>query len=410
VIRGAIEAGEMKVLLCHNHYQQPGGEDHSFEDEARLLESNGHEVVRYTVHNDAISEMGRVALATRTVWNRSIYWELRQLMRLHGPDLVHFTNTFPLISPAAYYAAAAERIPVVQALRNYRLLCPNALFLRDGLPCEQCLGRAIATPAIIHRCYRDSRAATTIIAGMLSVHRALGSWRRKVNLFYTPSEFARRKFIAGGFSAEQIAVKPNFVDPDPGEGSGAGGYAIFVGRLSSEKGVSTLLEAWLRYNPCMSLKIVGDGPMADQVREAVQKCTRIEWLGRRPNQETLNLIGEAAVLVFPSLAYETFGRSVIESFAKGTPVITSDKGAAAELVENAINGYHFATGDGSSLAARIEQMAVESRGMRQAARAEYLRYYTADRNYQILLSIYQRACCRKVVHGDIGESVGVITS
>jgi glycosyltransferase involved in cell wall biosynthesis len=160
----------------------------------------------------------------------------------------------------------------------------------------------------------------------------------------------------------------------------------------------------------MLLKIVGDGPMADQVRQAVQKCAKIEWLGRRPNRETLQLIGEASVLVFPSLAYETFGRSVIESFAKGTPVITSDKGASAELVDSAVNGCHFATGDASSLAARVEQAAVGSRGMRHAARAEYLRSYTADRNYQILLSIYQRARCREDVDSQMGEPVGAITS
>ncbi|HSZ54077.1 MAG TPA: glycosyltransferase family 4 protein [Tepidisphaeraceae bacterium] len=400
----------MKVLLCHNHYQQPGGEDHSFEDEARLLELHGHQVVRYTLHNDAIADMGRVGVAVRTVWNQRIHSELRQLMRSEAPELVHFTNTFPLISPAAYYAAAAERIPVIQALRNYRLLCPNALLLRDGQPCELCLGRRVAIPAIVHKCYRDSRAATAVVAGMLATHRGLGTWQRKVNLFYTPSEFARRKYIAGGFPADRIAVKPNFVHPDPGEGSGKGGYAIFAGRLSQEKGVSTLLEAWLRHNPPMPLKILGDGPMAGDVRDAIQKCPKIEWLGRLPIDQTLHLIGEASVLVFPSLAYETFGRSIIESFARGTPVITSDKGASAELVEIAINGYHFATGDASSLAARVAQMATDAYKMRKAARAEYLRHYTADRNYQMLLSIYQRARCRQDLDNEMREPVGVITS
>lgn len=400
----------MRVLLCHNHYQQPGGEDHSFEDEARLLQSHGHEVVRYTLHNDAIGGMGRLGVAARTVWNRQVYHELRRLMRSHMPELVHFTNTFPLISPAAYYAAAAEQVPVVQALRNYRLLCPNALLLRDGHPCELCVGRRAAMPSIIHKCYRDSRAATAVVAGMLATHRGLGTWDRKVDLFYTPSEFARRKYIAGGFPAERIAVKPNFVHPDPGEGTGKGGYAIFVGRLSPEKGVSVLLEAWLRHNPPMPLKILGDGPMAAQVREAAAKCPAIEWLGRRPIDQTLQMIGEAATLVFPSLAYETFGRSIIESFAKGTPVITADKGASAELVQIAINGYHFTTGDADSLAARVQQMAGESQKMRQAARTEYLRHYTADCNYQALMSIYQRARCHKAVDNKVGEPVGVATS
>jgi len=394
----------MRLLLCHAHYQQRGGEDHSFEDEARLLESRGHEVVRYTLHNDAINEMGRVGIAVRTVWNHRVYRELREIMASSAPELVHFTNTFPLISPAAYYAARAEGVPVVQSLRNYRLLCPNALFLRDGLPCEDCLGKRFAMPAVKHRCYRDSRPATAVVAGMLTVHRMMGTWSRRVGLYVTPSEFARRKFIAGGFPEDKVAVKPNFVDPDPGEGGGTGGYAIFVGRLSSEKGIDTLLEAWLKHAPPVSLKILGDGPMAGTVRAAVDQAHgKIEWLGRQPYDQTMKLIGEAAMLVFPSLAYETFGRSVIESFAKGTPVITSDKGASAELVENGVNGYTFPRGDAAALAARVSQLAAQSANMRPAARAEYLRRYTADHNYRALMTIYHRVLVQNVAETKLGE-------
>jgi glycosyltransferase involved in cell wall biosynthesis len=399
----------MKLLLCHAHYQQRGGEDHSFEDEARLLESRGHEVVRYTLHNDAINEMGQLGIALRTVWHHRVFRELREIMASCGPDLVHFTNTFPLISPAAYYAAVAEGVPVVQSLRNYRLLCPNALFLRDGLPCEDCLGRRVAMPAIKHKCYRESRAATAVVAGMLTTHRLMGTWTRRVGLYVTPSEFARRKFIAGGFPEDRIAVKPNFVDPDPGEGSGSGGYAIFVGRLSSEKGISTLLDAWTRHAPPVPLKIVGDGPMAPQVQAAVdQSGGKIEWLGRRPNAETMQLIGEAAMLVFPSLAYETFGRSVIESFAKGTPVITSDQGASAELVDTGVTGHTFPRGDAQALARRVSMMAGQSRAMRPAARAEYLRHYTPDHNYRALMAVYHRVLVRRVAEVTLGGRVKAV--
>jgi glycosyltransferase involved in cell wall biosynthesis len=401
-----VPAGKMRILLCHNHYQQPGGEDHSFKDEARLLEEHGHEVVRYTLHNDAIAEMSRVGLAASTIWNGAVYRELRECMRSRRPDLVHFTNTFPLISPAAYYAARAEAIPVVQALRNYRLLCANALLLRDGLPCEKCLRRHVGLPAIRHKCYRDSRAATAVVTGMLAMHRAVGTWRRKVDLYYTPSEFARRKFIAGGFDPDRIAVKPNFVSPDPGEGAGSGGYAIFVGRLSPEKGLTTLLEAWQRHAPPIPLKVVGDGPLAPMVKEAAARSSQIQWLGQQPLQRTLDLIGDAAVLVFPSLAYETFGRTVIESFAKGTPVVTADNGAAAELVDDTTNGYHFVTGDAGSLAQRVAQMAERRGSMRRAARAKFLRYFTADRNYQMLMNIYRRAASRDESVEEVKEAVG----
>ena len=397
----------MRVLLCHNHYQQPGGEDHSFEDESRLLEEHGHEIARYTLHNADIEQMGRVGLAASTIWNRTAHRELRESMRRHRPDVVHFTNTFPLISPAAYYAAKSEGIPVVQALRNYRLLCPNALLLRRGLPCEDCLGRRVALPAIGYKCYRNSRAATAVVTGMLAMHRAVGTWRRKVDLYYTPSAFARRKFVAGGFDPDRIAVKPNFVSPDPGTATGSGGYAIFVGRLSPEKGLTTLLEAWLRHAPPMALRIVGDGPLSPMVKDAAARSPQIQWLGRQPLPRTLDLIGEAAVLIFPSLAYETFGRTVIESFAKGTPVIVADNGAAAELVEDTIDGYHFVTGDAASLAQRVAQIPGQNGSMRSAARAKFLRHYTADRNYQILMNIYRRAGVRDESIEGMEQAVGV---
>jgi len=384
----------MKFLLCHNHYQQPGGEDQSFADEARILESHGHRVLRYTVHNDAIHKMGRLQVAARTIWHRRVYRDLRKLMEEEKPAVVHFTNTFPLISPAAYYAAGASGVPVVQSLRNYRLLCPNALFLRDGKPCEECLGRKVTTPAIVHKCYRNNRAATAVVTGMLALHRAAGTWSRRVDLYITPSEFARRKFIEGGLASEQIAVKPNFINPDPGMGSGAGDYAIYVGRLSPEKGITTLLEAWVRHAPALRLMIVGDGPLAPEVRSAVAACPRIEWLGRKPVPEVLRLIGDARLLVFPSLAYETFGRTVIEAFAKGTPVLASDAGASAELVTPGITGEHFKAGDAMSLGSRVGALASTASRMRQAARDEYVRYYTADRNYEILMSLYGRAISR----------------
>src|SRR5262249_37589860 len=231
----------MKVLLCHNYYQQPGGEDQSFAAEADLLEAHGHDVVRFTVHNDAIDQMSRWEVARKTVWNRQTYTQLRELIRREKPSIMHCTNTFPLISPAAYYAARAEGVRVVQALRNYRLLCPNGLFLRNGRICEDCLGKAVPWPGVLHRCYRHNRSASSVVAGMLGVHRWLKTWTRTVSRYFTLTEFARRKFIAGGLPGDRITVKPNFVHPDPGMGTGRGGYVVFAGRLSPEKGVETLL-------------------------------------------------------------------------------------------------------------------------------------------------------------------------
>jgi glycosyltransferase involved in cell wall biosynthesis len=384
----------MKILLCHNYYQQPGGEDQSFAAEARLLEAHGHEVLRFTRHNDSIDEMSRWDIARRTFWNRDTYRQLRRLIRRERPDLMHCTNTFPLISPAAGYAARAEGIPVVQSLRNYRLLCPNALFLREGRVCEDCLGKAVPWPGVVHGCYRNSRAATAVVAGMLAGHRALRTWTRTIDLFFTLTEFARRKFIEGGLPAERIVVKPNFIDPDPGPGAGRGGYAIFVGRLSPEKGVETLLSAWSRMSVALPLKIVGDGPLAESVRAAGARDPRIEMLGRRSASEVLDLVGEASCLVMPSIWYETFGRTIIEAFARGTPVIASRIGALAELVDDGRTGLLFTPGDPSDLALKVQQLLADAprlAQMRQEAREEYRRKYTPEINYRMLLAIYDRA-------------------
>lgn len=384
----------MKILLCHNHYQQPGGEDQSFAAEADLLESRGHEVLRYTVHNDSIEGMSRREVARRTLWSRETYAALRTLIRRARPDVMHCTNTFPLISPSAYAAARAESVPVVQSLRNYRLMCPNALFLREGRVCEDCLGKLVAWPGIRHGCYRGSRAGSAVVAGLSAVHRLLGTWTRGVDLYFTLTEFARRKFIEGGLPAEKIVVKPNFVAPDPGAGTGRGGYAIFVGRLSAEKGIDTLLAAWSRPEMELPLKIVGDGPLADQVAAAARENPRIEWLGRRPIHAVLPLIGEAACLLMPSVWYETFGRTIIEAYAKGTPVVVSRLGAMEELVDDGRTGRLFAPGDAADLAAKVRQLLADPQRlgrMREAARDEYLDRYTAGPNHDMLMAIYERA-------------------
>lgn len=387
----------MKILLVHNYYQQTGGEDQSFEDEALLLETHGHTVLRFTLHNKSIGGMPTSRLAVRTIWNGQVYRQLRDLMRRERPQVMHCTNIFPLISPAAYYAARAEGVPVVQSLRNYRLICANSLLLRDGKTCEKCVKRAVPWPAMIHRCYRGHFRATTVIATMLGLHRALGTWRKAVDLFVTPSEFARQKHIAGGFDPAKIVVKPNFVYPDPLAGTGSKGGAIYAGRLSPEKGIDVLLTAWLEHGLTLPLTIIGDGPMADRVRDACQRSKHIQWLGYRPPEETRELIGEAALLVTPSITYETFGRSVAEAFAKGTPVLTSDCGASADLVTPLINGDHFRRGDATDLARKINELTADplrlSR-MRDAARQEFVRKYTGSSNHAKLTAIYEQIITR----------------
>src|ERR1700733_6841799 len=261
----------MNVLLVHNFYQQPGGEDQVFADEGKLLEQHGHSVSHFTMHNDAVEGMGKFALARKTIWNKDSQQSLRQAIRNARAEVVHFHNTFPLISPAAYYTAHEEECGVVQTLHNYRLLCPGATMYRDGKVCEECMGKLGPWPGVLHGCYRNNRLATAAVAAMITFHRKRGTWQNQVDVYIALTQFGRGKFIAGGLPGEKIVVKPNFVDPDPQPGSGDGGFALFVGRLTEEKGIATLLKAWksLSNRTGLSLKIAGDGPMRDSV---VQAC------------------------------------------------------------------------------------------------------------------------------------------
>jgi glycosyltransferase involved in cell wall biosynthesis len=382
----------MRIFSVHNKYQIRGGEDESQEAEQRILREMGHEVQLYLEDNKRILSIDPMQVAFDTVWSMSAYRTAKQQFSSLYHDLMHVQNFFPIISPSVYYAARESGVPVVQSLRNYRLLCPNALFFRSGKVCEDCLGKPVPYPGILHSCYRENRAATTATATMLSIHRALGTWTHMVDVYIALSEFARQKFIQGGLPADKIVVKPNFVHPDPGIGSGSGGYALFVGRLSVEKGLDTLLAAWEHLGHKIPLKIVGEGPLSDMVATAAaRQPSRIEWLGRRPIAEVYALMGSAKMLIFPSKWYETFGRVAIEAFAKGTPVIAANIGAIAELVEHGRTGLHFQPGDAVDLATQVEWALTHPTNMAQMrleARSEFEAKYTASENYRQLMEIY----------------------
>ena len=344
----------MRILLVHNQYQQLGGEDTIFDTEADLLESYGHQVIRYTTHNDRIKEINPLTLAATTVWNHPVYNEIRTLIQREKPQVAHFHNTFPLISPAAYYAASQEGVPVVQTLHNFRLLCANGLFFRDGHVCESCLTNKNPLPGIIHGCYRESRTASAATAMMVKFHDLIGTWLKKVDVFIAYSNFAHQKFIEGGLPAKKIAFKTNFIYPAPEPGTGTGKYALFVGRLAPEKGTQTLLSAWEHLGKSIPLKILGDGPLAPQVAAAAERLPGVEWLGRRPISEVYELMGEAAFLIISSEWYETFGRVGIEALAKGTPLVVANIGALAELVVPQQNGLTYKPGDTEDLVSQVE--------------------------------------------------------
>lgn len=390
----------MKVLLVHNYYQQPGGEDQVLASEAELLRAFGHEVVRFTMHNDVIEGMTRLTVARATVWNRDAHAALSDVVRRERPAVAHFHNTFPLISPAAYYAARAGGAAVVQTLHNYRLLCPAHTFLRDGRVCEDCLGKTVPWPSVMHACYRGSRAASATVAAMLTVHRLAGTWQHAVDRYIALTEFSREKFVQGGLPADRIVVKPNFIDFDPGVGAGngdaTGRYALFVGRLSQEKGIDTLLQAWQRLPIANKpiLKIVGDGPLAGEVKCAAERDRAIQWLGRRAPAEVYPLVAAAAFLVLPSIWYEGQPRVLLEAFATGTPALASRLGSMPEVVSDGRTGLLFRAGDAEDLAQKVVEMLSDGarlQCMRRDARAAFERDYTASRNGPMINAIYASA-------------------
>lgn len=383
-----------RILSVHNRYQIRGGEEEVRDAERSLLEQRGHIVDIYEDSNDRLDSLGAIQTAVNTTWSSPTYKNIKRQLRDHSYNVVHVHNTLPLISPSVYYAAKESGVPVVQTLHNYRLLCPNALFFRDGQVCEDCLGKIIPWSGIKHACYRENRIASGVVAAMLTAHHLMKTWSEQVDLYIALTEFARRKFIEGGIPAEKIVVKPHFVDPDPGVGSGSGGYALYVGRLSVEKGIDVLLDAWKHLNGAIPLKIVGDGPLRERVIEATQTLPKVEWLGRKPIREVYDFMGEAMMVVVPSKWYETFGRVIIEAFAKGTPVIAANIGAIAELVDSEQTGLHFKSANSEELAAQVEWALIHTAdllGMRQKSRSEFESKYTAQKNYQELLEIYAQA-------------------
>jgi glycosyltransferase involved in cell wall biosynthesis len=379
----------LRILIVHNRYQIRGGEDECFEAELKLLRDRGHQVDSHEVHNDTVDPSHQLQIALQTTWSMPAYRALKQKLQQQTYDLIHIHNFFPLLSPAIYYAAKSCNVPIVQTLHNYRLLCPSGTFFRAGQVCEQCLGRSIPTPAIVHGCYRDSRAATAAVATMLTVHRILGTWNQ-IDRFIALTDFARNKLIEGGLPADRIVLKPNFVT-DSGVGKGQGNYVLFVGRLSTEKGVELLLKAWKQLDGKVTLKLVGDGPLAPQVKAATQSIKGIEWLGRQPSATVYDLMKEAMILIFPSEWYEGLPRTIIESFAVGTPVIAANLGSMSRLITHQLNGLQFHPSDVEDLVHQITWTITHPQAlaaMRQAARQTFITHYTEQVNYDKLLEIY----------------------
>jgi len=360
--------------------------------EAALLSRHGVEVVRYDRTNDDIGNP--LAAAFETVWSRRARLDIEALLRRERPDLAHVHNIWYRISPSAYAACHDAGVPVVQTLHNFRMFCANALLLRNGHPCEECVGK---TPwrSVRCGCFRGSRLATAPVAFSEWLHATRGTWLSGVDNYIALTRFALERFVAAGVPRERISVKPNFLADPPSPAGGAGTGALFVGRLTPEKGIPVLLDAAARVNHRdFGLEIIGDGSLRDTVDLAAQRSGgRIRIAGPKCRNSCLEAMRRALFVVVPSICYENFPLAIVEAFACGIPVLASRLGAMAEIVEDGRTGRLFAAGDAADLASAMAWLTdhpAKCTEMGRAARAVFEARYTADTNFNMLMSTYRQ--------------------
>lgn len=378
----------MKILVAHNAYQHRGGEDAVVDDEVALLRRYGHEVDVYRQHNDALHNMSRASAAISAIWSRRSIDDVDTLCRRFQPDVIHVHNTFPLISPSLYWAAKKHDVPVVQTLHNFRLLCPQAIFLRESKVCEDCIGK-LPWRAVTRKCYRASALQSAVITGMLTAHRMLGTYRERITRYIALNTFARKKYVEGGLPLHLFRIKPNFVQSDivPTWVHRHGG--LYVGRLSTEKGLDVLAQA-VRMADNVAVDVIGNGPLEAYAKEAFGTHHK----GFQPLDDILRRMHSAQFLVLPSICYENAPRTIVEAFSSGLPVIASRLGALTEMVRDGVTGLLFTPGDATDLCAKISwalSHPEEMIRMGKAARIEYEKKYTPERNYDILIDIYEDA-------------------
>jgi len=382
----------LKILLVHNHYAQRGGEDSVYAQERDLLRRHGHEVIEYTKDNRDVGQRGMPRMALDAIWSGSSARDVSGLIRRHSPDVMHVHNMLPQISPSVVHSAVRMGVPVVHTLHNYRLVCANGLMLRDGQACEDCLGKALPVPALVHRCYRASAAATAVVVASTGFHRMIGTWSRHITRYIALCEFAKQKLLAAGLPEERVSIKPNFVIDRHASATGASerAGALFVGRLSIEKGVDTLVRAWSQ--TAEPLEVIGSGEMDAQVKAIA--TPNVSFRGFADQSTIAAAMRRALFVAMPSRFYEGFPVVLAEAYSAGVPVIASRLGALQELVRDGETGLHFAAGDAGDLANKA-RWAFENPDrmaeMGRAARRLYESLYSPESNYRQLVGIYDEA-------------------
>lgn len=390
----------MKILLVHNFYQSsaPSGEDAAFRAEVELLKQHGVKVLMFEKHND--NAKPGIDAAVNMIWSRQTYRELSAIVYKEKPDVAHFHNIWYLISPSAYYACKDAGVPVVQTLHNFRIFCANGLLMRNGHICEKCVGRS-PWNSVFYGCYRSSRLYSIPVAFTEWVHRVKETWANTIDAYITLTEFGKLKFIEAGLPTNKLFVKPNFLLNPPKPSYVKSDYVVFMGRLSEEKGIVTLINAARTLlDQSLSIKVIGTGPLHEEYATTIKTAhlTNIELLGRKSSGDCFNLLLGAKMLIMPSISYETFGLTIVEAFACGKPVIASNHGAMAAIVEHGKTGLLFEPGNAEDLASKIRWMVGNPDAcieMGKNARAEFEAKYTAEKNFEILMDIYRRVLSKK---------------
>jgi glycosyltransferase involved in cell wall biosynthesis len=377
----------VRILILHSRYLSgaASGENRVVDDEARLLTEAGHRVDVWDPAPDNAHGLRLIGTAARAIWSKEATAHVRGLIRRSKAEVVHCHNLFPQLSPAVLRAAVDERAAVVMTLHNYRLLCLPATFIRDGRVCEDCLGRA-PWPGVWHACYRGSKLGSATLATSLTLHTAFHTFDR-VTDYLAVSRFVRGKYVEAGWPEDRIEVKSNFAWKSPRR-EGPGRYFLYLGRLSSEKGIATLLSAWRRSSA--RLLVVGDGPTAGALK--ADAPSNVEFRPTVSPGEVPALIREARALLLPSICYEAQPRVILEAYAAGVPVLASDLGALPEAVPPD-SGLLVVPGDAGAWSRAVERLLDdrESERLGQGAWRRWRDQYSPERAIQNLDEAYRRA-------------------
>ena len=383
---------KQKVLMVHNFYQIGGGEHTVFNNEVELLRKNGHEVITYTRDNKELttSLLKKLLLPFTTVFSIKTYRDIKRIIKKENIDIVHCHNTFPLISPSVYYAALKMKIPVIQTIHNFRFICPNAIFYRNGKICEDCLKNNNFKCALKNKCYRNSKLQTLVVTNMLKIHRKLGTYKKINYIFLT--EFNKNKFNKLlGEDYKYSFIKPNFVEKkyDLKRPNRLNNTLIFMGRLDENKGIKFLVDSWKDIKD-YELHIYGDGLYKSYVEDACKENKNIKYYGFRPQEEIFKDLVKSQALIIPSTCYEGFPMTIAESCSLGVPTLSINIGNHASIIKQSNSGVIYEINNDKSLLESIDDIVNNNKKYSDNAINYYNNVLSPQKNYKELISIYEK--------------------